>query len=476
MTRRRLLSGGVLLSAGNGFAAILGFLRNIAIARLVSVEDFGIVVLLSLTLSALETISNLAIDRLLVQAPDGNDEHLQATAHALQAVRGVFGGFIVFAAAAAIASLFKVPDATWAFQTLALVPIIRSVAHLDSVRIQREFQFRPTFWVLTLPPLLSLAVALPAAYALRNYSAIVWATLAQSLAHTAATHLMAKRPYRWAWDRSVAARILSFGWPLLANGLLMFVIFQGDKALVAVAFNPETVGWYGAAFMLSMAPAMMLTSVMQSLLLPLLSRVQHSPEEFALRYNQTVQASIGAGLLLATLFGILGPQLLTVFFGESFRAGSSVVVLLGLAQGVRVAKGGQFVCSVALAHTKDPLIGNLGRGMAFLVAIYLVGIDFGPVAVAGVGLLGEIAAYIIAASLLARRGHPTSNWNFAQVSASLILAACSVAIGMLLQEITSTLAQFALGLAWLFTTAVFYFSIAPAMRKVLESLLRGRVA
>lgn len=475
MTQRRLVSGGVWLSAGNGFAAILGFLRNIAIARLVSVEDFGVVVLLALTLSALETISNLAIDRLLVQAPDGNDEHLQATAHAIQVVRGVIGGVVVFTTAALIALLFKIPHAAWAFQALALAPVIRSIAHLDSIRVQRELHFQPTFWVLTLPPLLSLVLAIPLAYWLRDYSAIVWATLGQSLAHTAATHLLAERPYRWAWDRAVATRILSFGWPLLANGLLMFVIFQGDKALVAVAFNTETVGWYGAAFMLSMAPAMMITSVMQSLLLPLLSRAQNLPDEFSRRYEQTVQACLGAGLLLAVLFCVLGPQLLTAFFGESFRPGADVVVLLGLAQGIRVAKAGQFVCSVALAYTKDPLFGNLARGAAFMVAIWLVGIGFGPLAVAAVGVLGEIAAYIIAATLLVRRGYPTASWHFPQLVVFLMLTAASVALGMLLKEFFSALAHFVLAIAWMTVVVAFFAAVSPAMRNVLGQLFKRKV-
>src|SRR5690349_5422803 len=107
MSRERLLRGGVWLTAGNVLSALASFLRNIAIARLVSVEDFGVVALLTLTLSVVETVSNLAIDRLLVQAPDGDDATLQSTAHLLQVARGLLGGVIVYFAAGFVAAQFK---------------------------------------------------------------------------------------------------------------------------------------------------------------------------------------------------------------------------------------------------------------------------------------------------------------------------------------------------------------------------------
>ena len=243
MLHKRLLRGGAWLTAGNALSAGASFLRNIIIARLVSVEDFGIVVLLTLTLAVFETISNLSVDRILIQAPDGDDPKLQATAHALQVVRGVFAGIIVFFAAALIASLLKIPHAAWAFQTLALVPVIRSLIHLDTVRFQREMYYKPTFWVDALPQMVSLILAAPLAYWLRDYSVIIWAMLGQVLTQVIVTHYLASRRYLWVWDRNTVLRILAFCWPLLANGLLMFTIFQGDKALIAFAFSAKVEKW-----------------------------------------------------------------------------------------------------------------------------------------------------------------------------------------------------------------------------------------
>jgi O-antigen/teichoic acid export membrane protein len=474
MSRGRLLKGGMWLSAGNGLSAVFSFLRNIAIARLISVEDFGIVVLLSLIVAAVETISNLAIDRLLVQAPDGDDPELQATAHMLQVARGIIGALLVFFTATMLAALFKVPQAGWAFQTLALAPLIRSLAHLDTVRLQREMVFQPTFWGVALPAGLSLGLAVPLAYWLRDYSVIVWATLLQVLAQTVISHLLASRPYRWAWNRAVATRILSFGWPLLANGLLMFAVFQGDKAIIAVAFTPEVVGWYGAAFMLTLTPALFVTSVIQSLLLPLLSRHQNASGDFWHRSNQTEQLCFALGFLIAVVFLALGPELLLVLFGSRYRDGAVIVMLLGLAQGFRVAKAGQFLSSVALARTTDPLVANIVRGAALLAAVLLVASGFGPFTVALTGIVGEFASYLVAVFLLAKSSEYATRPQFFRSGATLVMLALSIGMGTAVRDHVSTLAYLVAGFAWIMACTAAMAALSPALRAPLVQMIRKK--
>lgn len=403
MSRGKLLKGGAVLAAGNALSAVASFLRNLVVARLVSVEDFGIVVLLALAISAIETVSNLAIDRLLVQAPDGDDAELQANSHALQVARGIIGAFAIYLCAPWVATLFKIPQATWAFQALALAPAIRGLMHLDSIRVQRDLAFRPAFWVLVIPQAVSIVLVVPLVYWIRDYSAVVWVMLAQATAQTAVSHVLSERKYRWAWDPVTVRRILSFGWPLLANGLLMFVIFEGDKAVIAAAFAPDVVGWYGAAFMLTMAPAMFLASTLQSLLLPSLSRLQHDPGRFHDQCTHIANAALFLGMLVALGFIVFGPELLRFLFGERYSMGTSVVIMLGVTQGLRVAKAGQFVGAVAIAYTKIPLIANLARGGGMICAALLVLIGFGPISVAVAGLASEAISYLLAMALLGRR-------------------------------------------------------------------------
>lgn len=474
MSRSRLLKGGAWLTAGNAVSSGASFLRNIVIARFVSVEDFGIVVLLSLTLSVIEMVSNLAIDRLLVQSPDGDAPMLQSVAHALQVIRGLAGGVVMFFMADALASLFKIPRATWAFQVLALVPVIRSFVHLDTIRYQRDLRYAPTFWVDSFPQGVSLLCAALLAYLLRDYSAIVWATLAMVLAQVATTHYLATRPYRWSWDGACIRRVIAFGWPLLANGLLMFAILQGDKAILAVAFTPEIVGWYGAAFMLSMAPAMLATSVIQGLFLPVLARHQAQPDEFLSRYAFVVQFSLGIALATGAFFAVFGPELLMTLFGRAYAPGTEVVILLGVTQGVRIAKAGVFVTSIAKARTADPLLANLARGVSLVLSVWLVSSGFGPVEVACAGLIGEFASLVIALRLLAPSVSGSERSVYPMIGVCAVLTWSSYVVGGWLRTEHSTMGQLMFGAFWILATLLFLLVLSPEWRASTAKLVARR--
>ncbi len=171
-----------------------------------------------------------------------------------QVFRGLFASVVLFAIAGPVALLFKIPEVTWAFRLLAVVPLIRSFAHFDIFRLQRQMRFGPSVWADAGPQVVTVILAAPLAMWLGDYRVMLFLVLLQVTAATFISHLTAKRPYRWAWDRVQARRIINFGWPLLINGLLMFFILQGDRAIVGAAFDMQVLGWYSAAFALTLMP------------------------------------------------------------------------------------------------------------------------------------------------------------------------------------------------------------------------------
>ena len=395
------LKGGILLAGGSVTVALCSFLRNIIIARLISVEDFGISATFAITVTLLEMSSNLAVDRLLVQAPDGDDPRLQAAAQAFQVALGALGAIILFFAADPIAALFGVPQATWAFRALALVPMIRGLSHLDMARVQREMRFGPSVWVEAGPQVLVTLLAVPLGVYLGDYRAMLWVVLIQSASYTLFSHLVAHRPYSLAVDKALARRIVGFGWPLLLNGFLMFGIFQGDRAIVGAAFDMDHLGWFSAAFAITLAPTVVVAKVCYNFFLPQLSPLQGDAELFHRRSMVVIQICLLAGVAVAVGFATAGPAMLTLLYGERYGAGVAVISLLGLMQGVRVARVGATIVAIAKGETRIPLYVNIVRTLGLALSILAVWFGFGIYGVVISALIGEALA-VIASLMLVR--------------------------------------------------------------------------
>ena len=180
----------------------------------------------------------------------------------------------------------------------------------------------------------------------------------------------------------------------------MIFIFQGDKANVGAAFSIEVLGWYSAAITLTLAPAILVTKVAQSLILPGLSRVQRDSQKFLDHFTLVTEACLLVGLAMGVAFIVLGPELLTLVFGSRYKNGEAVVIWLGLTQAVRIAKSGPMIVAIACAETKNPMLSNLARGCSLIMALVAVKLEWGIVAIAISGLLGEVFAYGISLLLL----------------------------------------------------------------------------
>lgn len=398
-----MLKQALSLSASNGAVAVLNLLRNILIARLISVEDFGIASTFAITMSMIEMASGFALDRMLVQAPNGISRTFQNTVQLLQAVRGALAATVLFLVAGPIASVFGVPDIVWTYQLLALVPLIRGIAHFDMFRLQRQMQFATTVKVELGAMLVSSLAALPLAYILGDYRAMLFAVLLQQIAYTVSSHLFARRRYGWSADGVITRRAINFGWPLLLNGILMFIIFQGDRIIVGSMIGLKELGWFSAALTLTMVPTIVIAKTLDTFFLPQLSRSQEKSSEFSITYLALSQAALVSGVMLAFFWTAFGSVLINLLYGSKYGPAVPLLVLLSITQGLRIGKAGPAIASTARADTKNPMIANFCRVLFIPLAWWFVSSGAGVVTVIFLAIAGEGLALAVSLFLLRYR-------------------------------------------------------------------------
>jgi len=413
-----------VLIAGQVLGQACSFARNVVVARLLSPEDFGIAATFGIAMSMLEMVSNLAVDRLLVQADDGDDFDFQATAHMFQVIRGTALAIFLFLLAWPFSQLFDIPHALWAFQCVALVPLLRGFMHLDPKRLQRALGFGGDVATELVPQIVLVLAVWPFTWWFKDYSAMVWLLVFQAMVSVAVSHVVARRRYAWAWKRQYFRRMYAFGWPLLLNGLLMFLIIQGDRMIIGSAYNMTQLGVYSAAFSITFIPTMMIPKVASSLLLPVLSVEQNNSRKFAEYYTLSICVLCVTGIVISTGFILFGYQLVVLTFGESYASVRGFIGLLATMQMVRVLRVGPTIASMALGDTRTPLLSNIGRISMFPLAIWL-GMTGKPVSwIVAVGCLGELFALLMVVKLL----HSTQGLLAALTLKPTLIAAGAVAI------------------------------------------------
>jgi O-antigen/teichoic acid export membrane protein len=388
----------------------LSLIRNIVFARLLAPQDWGLAATFWVTLSLVEILGSLSSDRLLVQADDGDDEALQRTAQLVLALRGAVLAVLLVAIAPLATAWFGVPDATWAYRTLALIPMARGLTHLDLYRVQRQLRFGPLVRLELASQAAALLAAWPLAKAVPSAWAVLWVEVGKTLVLVAGSHLLAERSYGWGADPARARRLFAFGWPLGLNAVVIYLVFQGDPMIIGRYAGLTAVGLYSVASTLAAPAALGAAHLVSVVLLPVMARHQHDLAALRRDHAVCLQGCVGLALVTSVPLIVCGSWLVTVLYGVAYAPAGSLLAWLGAAYAVRMIRAAPTLAALARGDTVSVLLANLARLAAYPCAI-VAAAHGAPLAwIPGCALLGELAALaIVLVRVRARHALPLSD-------------------------------------------------------------------
>jgi O-antigen/teichoic acid export membrane protein len=382
---------------------LAGFARSILLARLIGADELGKAMLLALVLRLVEMASDVGVERLLAQAPDGDEPQLQAQLHGVAVLRGVVMALVLLGLAPAMAYCFGDGPQTGSYLLLALVPLGRAFLHLDYRRAERQRNYRLLASVEISASLAMLLGAGAAAFQWGDHRAILGAVLAQVAVQVGMSHFLAMRAYRVELSLQGQLRVWRFGAPLIANACLMFLILQADRIIVAGAYGWADVAIYGVVVQLAMLPAQIVGRAGNSLMAPrfrvaiaagLLGRVARS----------AMAVHFGLAVVFAGGFIVLANPVILWAYGAEFSTEFALIAAAGCAGSVRILRVPISQLAVSLARTGDPGRANIWRALALVPATIFAVLGAPLATLAICAALGEMAAFVRGRMLLHRAG------------------------------------------------------------------------
>ena len=371
--------------------------RSAILARVIGGDELGRAMVLTLVLRLAEMVSDVGIERLLMQRPGVLPPALLAALHGASWLRGLGMAALLVALALPMASAFQGGASVAIYAALALAPLLRGGLHLDYRLAERDRRLGPLA-VVEGGAVLAMLAAVPLALAVwGDHRAMLLILLAQAFAQVVLSHLVARQRYRLALDRAVLAEVMGFGAPLVLNAGLMFLTFQADRLLIAGWYGWAEVAVYGVALQLAMLPAQIAGRAAGSLLAPRLRGLTGAALTQVAR--QAVGLYLLAGLGFAAGFALLAPPAIELVYGAAFRPELSLALAFGLAAGARILRTPLSQIAVALGRTGDPARANLWRAMALGPALAAAWFGLPLTAIAATAALGETLATLRALHL-----------------------------------------------------------------------------
>ena len=381
----RLIGWSIPLLAEAGALA-----RSAILARMIGGEELGRAMVLTLVLRLAEMISDVGVERLLMQRHGAATPGLLAALHGACLLRGLAMAVLLAALALPMAFAFEGGATPEIYAALAIAPLLRSFLHLDYRLAERDLRLWPMA-VVEGGAMAAMLAALPLALMVwGDHRAMLLVLLVQAGAQVALSHLVAGQRYRLTFDRAVLTEVLGFGAPLVLNAGLMFVTFQADRLIVAGWYGWAEVAIYGVALQLAMLPAQITGRAAGSLLAPRLRGL--SGVVLTLVARRAVCGYLALGMAFAAGFALVAPSAIALVYGADFRPDLTIALAFGVAAGARILRTPLSQLAVAVGRTGDPARANLWRAAALAPALITASLGLPLLAIAAAAALGELAA------------------------------------------------------------------------------------
>lgn len=320
-----------LLAFGSAEAAtrVVRIGTLLVVARRLTPEAFGTAALVLSLFELVRVLANAGIGQRLIMASDEELPALCRAAYRLFWMVCLGVAAIQLVVAAAVSTVFGLPEAGAMLAALALVycamppGLVQIFLAMREMRMERVARIAATQNIADSLMTLALVLIWPTA----------WAIVLPKLLAAPVWTLLARRAFRWTADRSVAPAPLRefalFGPAILATELMTAARLNADKLLVGALFGTEILGLYYFAFNAGLGITQSFVAACNLVVFPHLA----SKEGGSRRAEFRRSFALGLAMLVPVVAAqaLLSPVYVPLLFGERWIPAVPYVALLSLA-------------------------------------------------------------------------------------------------------------------------------------------------
>lgn len=290
---------------------------QIVIARILSPADYGIVAMMAVFIHIASIFINTGFNSAVIQKKDaGKGDY--STALLINLLIGITLYLLLFFSAPAISSFYHQPKLIVTLRVLGLILPLGSISSIQSAIATREMLFRKLFICNVFGSVVSGVAGIVAAVCGLG----CWALIIQQLSHVLVITLALTVKASWepslAFDRKSAKEMFSFGWKMLAAGLINAIYNELNSLIIGRKYSSSDLAFYTKGKTFPSTLTFGVDSALQSVTLSVFSKKQTDRNNLHQLLHKTLVSNSSILMPSLLLLGIVAEPLTLVLLTEKW--------------------------------------------------------------------------------------------------------------------------------------------------------------
>lgn len=383
--KRRSVQGSFATFGAQAIASAAKFASTIILARLLSPADFGLVAMVTPIVGFLATVNDLGFGQAVIQRREITERQISSLFW-INLVISVALAALLAAAAPLAGWIYREPRTTWLLIAMAGLLITSTAAMIPRTLLRRKMRFIPLAIVDLGSVVGGVAVTVAAAFAGFSYWSLVIGQLATAIfALILAYAFTLWHPARPAKDTSLK-EIVRFGANLTGVNLATYFSMTADNIIVGVFAGKVPLGLYDRSYTLTIQPLNQLLLPIGQVSIPLLSRLQESPDLYRRSYLTMLRLAMLLTMPAMLFCMFLAKPVIAVLLGAQWSAAAPIFAWIcfgGLTVPVFSSTGWVFTTQ---NRTHNQMVMSMITAL-ISIASFAIGVAWGAVGVAAVSAI-----------------------------------------------------------------------------------------
>lgn len=299
-SRNTIAHGATLMVLMRAVSRLIGIFSTAILARILTPDDFGLVVLGTSVLSIAQLLSEVSLGAALIRMRAPTQAHFD-TAWTIALLRGALVALAVLLSAPYVAAGMHEPRVVPILWMLAATTVIQSFENIRLVDFQIHMQFGAVFRYQFLTRIVSFLATLALALVLRSYWALILSSLITAVLTVGYSYVL--RPHRPRLTLAAWRDLFGFSkWALLGSYLVVTDVYS-INFLMGWLGGARALGLFQVSSQIAALPASEIAAPIRPPLYAAFARLLDSPAELARTFTE------GFGFL----FLVITPMSLGIF-------------------------------------------------------------------------------------------------------------------------------------------------------------------
>lgn len=369
------------------------FVVSIVLARILSPEDYGTIALVTVFTTILQVFVDSGLGTALIQKKDADDLDFSSVFYFNAALCLIlYTG--IFAAAPFIAKFYDDFVLVPIIRVISLTVVVAGLKNVQQAYVSRNMQFKRFFFSTIGGTIFSAILGI----ALANTGFGVWALVAQQLSNVTIDTLILWVTVKWrpkkmfSWSR--LRGLLSYGWRLLVSALLDTGYNSLRNLIIGRVYSKSDLAFYdqGDKF-----PKVIVTNIntsIDSVLLPSMASAQDTPQRVKAMTRRAIKTStyIMAPLMMGLAF--CAEPIVTLMLTEKWLPCVPFLRIFCITYMFWPIHTANLNAIKAMGHSDCFLKLEIIK-TAICLAVLLVSVRFGVMAIAYSALLTSVMSQIV---------------------------------------------------------------------------------